>query len=97
LWQRCGKRQNSSVLILVEGVKKHVFFCDPFNSTCLLELEQSIPSTAPFVPIQDPIHPSLLWLSSCTSKLKENSLLDDILVENSKIDPKMKRKKSAFC
>jgi hypothetical protein len=29
--------------------------------------------------------------------LKENSLLDDILVENSKIDPKMKRKKSAFC
>ena len=40
-----------------------VFFVTPLTQCRLMELEQSIASTAPFVPIQDCIHPSLLWLS----------------------------------
>jgi hypothetical protein len=38
-------------------------FCDSFDSISLVEaLEQSVAFTAPFVPIQDSAHPSLLWL-----------------------------------
>jgi hypothetical protein len=37
-------------------------FCDSFDSICLVEWSKTeLP--APFVPIQDSIHPSLLWLS----------------------------------
>jgi hypothetical protein len=67
--QRCGERRNSGALILVEGVteNRHMcrFFVTPWNQSVSWNgaKHTTVASTAPFVPIQDFIHPSLLWLS----------------------------------
>jgi hypothetical protein len=101
LFSLCGRDvanggQNICVLILVEGVTKNRHMCRFFvtpstQSVSWNGAKQSFLHRflCPFKTLYIPLYYG--W-ASCTIKLKENSLLDDILAENNKIDRKWKGK-----